>query len=198
MSAPVEEPAGGRTHEALSFRGSQQWTGNLSLLMPERARPKTSSLLLAIGLAAAIAALVIFLALPTRHHPGLAPPPEPFGPIRSVAAIRRDAAALTGQIVRLRGRVVALRDLNSGQRFPWDVVYTVDDGTGALPIHWFVQEQRPKELKPPVLPDGTVIVTGKVKRDLELDGKTYPVILHEQADLHNQEHPILPASPTLR
>jgi len=166
--------------------------------MPERPRPKTSSLLLAIGLAAAIAALVIFLALPTRRHPSPASPPEPFGPIRAIAAIRRDAAALTGQIVRLRGRVVALRDLNAGQRFPWDVVYTVDDGTGTLPIHWFVQEQRPKEVKPPVLPDSTVIVTGKVKRDLELDGKTSPVILHEQAELHNQEHPTLPASPALR
>jgi hypothetical protein len=166
--------------------------------MPERSRPKTSSLLLSLGLAAAIAALVLFLALPTRRHPSPAPQPEPFGPIRSIAAIRHDAATLTGQVVRLRGRVIALRNLNSGQRFPWDVVYTIDDSTGTLPIHWFVQEQHPEELKPPVLPDGTVIITGKIKRDLELDGKTYPVILHEQAELHNQEDPTLPASPTLR
>ena len=172
--------------------------------MRERPVPKTSSVRLAIGVAAATAALVLFLALPTRRHPSPAPPPEPFGPVRAIAAIGRDAAttrfagAPTGQMVRLRGRVVALRDLNPGQRFPWDVVYTVDDGTGTIPVHWFVQEPHPEELKPPVLPDNTVIVTGKVKRDLELDGKTYPVLLHEQADLHNQEHLTLPASSALR
>jgi hypothetical protein len=166
--------------------------------MPERPRPKTSRLFLAGGLAGAIAALVLWLAFPARRRASPAPAPEPFGPIRSVAAIRHEAAALAGHRVRLRGRIVAVRDLNPGQPFPWDVVYTVDDGTGTLPVHWFVQERRPKELKPPVLPDGTVMVNGKIKRDLELDGKTYPVLLHEQAEAHNQEHPTLPASPALR
>ena len=43
-----------------------------------------------------------------------------------------------------------------------------------------------------------MIVTGKVKRNLELDDTTYPVLLHELAELHNQERPTLPASPVLR
>src|ERR1043166_9058152 len=85
--------------------------------------------------------------------------PEPFGPIRPVADIRRDAAALTGQVVRVRGRLKEIRNLNPGQRFPWDVVYTVEDGSNSIPVHWFTQEKRPPELKPPSLPGGQVIVT---------------------------------------
>jgi hypothetical protein len=172
--------------------------------MPERAASKKSvTFLVAIVLAAVIAALGFFLALSIRRHPGPTTPPEPFGPIRSIADIRRNAATTrfagtpTGQMVRLRGRVTALRDLNPGQLFPWDVVYTVDDGTGTVPVHWFVQEQRPGGVKPDTLPGDTVIVTGRVKHDLELEGKTYPLIIHEQAALHNVEHPTLPVSPTL-
>jgi hypothetical protein len=133
-----------------------------------------------------------------RHPTALTTPPEPFGPIRSIGEIRHDAATLTGQVVRIRGRITALRDLNPGHRFPWDIVYTVEDGSSNIPVHWFTQEKSPQDPRPPTLPDQTVIVTAKVKRDLELDGKTYPVILHEQAELHNQEHPTLPASPVLR
>ncbi len=167
--------------------------------MAERPVSKTSAtFLFAIVLAAAIAALVFFLALPTRRHPGPAPAPEPFGPIRTIADIRGHAAALTGQTVRLRGRLTTLRDLNPGEIFPWDVLYIVDDGTGTLPVHWFVQEQRPGGVKPDTLPGDVVIVTGKVKHDVELEGKSYPLVIHEQAELHDVEHPTLPTSPAAR
>jgi hypothetical protein len=126
------------------------------------------------------------------------PPQEPFGPIRAIRDLQRDAATLTGQMVRLSGRIAATRNLNPGEPFPWDVVYTVDDGTGTVPVHWFVQEPARKGLKPPALPDGTVLVTGRVKRDLELEGKRYPLVIHEQAEWHNERHPALPASPTFR
>jgi hypothetical protein len=167
-------------------------------------RKTSATFLLAIVLAAVIAALVFFLALPTRRRPAPAPPPDPFGPIRSIADIKRDAATTrfagtpTGQAVRVRGRLTNLRDLNPGQFFPWDVVYTVDDGTGTLPVHWFVQEQRPGGVKPDTLPGDMVIVTGKLKRNVELEGKTYPLLIHEQPELHDVEHPTLPASPVAR
>jgi hypothetical protein len=48
------------------------------------------------------------------------------------------------------------------------------------------------------MPGGEVIVTGRIKRDLELEQKTYPLIIHETAELHNQERPTLPAAPTVR
>jgi hypothetical protein len=122
-------------------------------------------------------------------------PPDPFGPIRSISDIRQNAATLTGQMVRLRGRITGLRNLNPGMPFPWDVVYTVDDGTGTLPIRWFTHEQAPKDPKPPILPDGQVIVTGRVKQALELEGKIYLLLIHEETALHNQERPTLPAAP---
>jgi hypothetical protein len=123
--------------------------------------------------------------------------PEPFGPIRSVREIRSEAGTLVGQVVRLRGRVKEMRDLNPGMSFPWDVVYTVEDGTGSVPVHWFTQEQSPKARQPPALADGAVIVTGKVKLGVELEGKKYTLLIHELAELHNQERPALPAAPTV-
>jgi hypothetical protein len=140
-------------------------------------------------------ALGLIVTLPGCRAHRLELPPEPFGPIRAIRDLHRDAAALTGQMVRLRGRIVATRNLNPGQPFPWDVVYTLDDGTGTVPVHWFVQEPAPKDLKPPTLPGGSVIVTGKLKRDLELEGTRYPLLAHEQAEWHNQEHPLLPPHP---
>src|SRR5688572_17652670 len=80
-----------------------------------------------------------------------AAPPDPYGPIRSIQEIQSDAASLAGQVVRLRGRMTEVRDLNPGMSFPWDVVYTVEDATGSLPVHWLTHEQSPKERRPPVL-----------------------------------------------
>jgi RecJ-like exonuclease len=122
--------------------------------------------------------------------------PEPFGPVRSIRDIRSQATELVGQVVRLRGRVTDVRDLNPGMPFPWDVVYTVEDETGTLPVHWFAQEPSPKERKPPTLAENSVIITGKVKLDVELEEKRYPLLIHELAELHNQERLQLPASPT--
>lgn len=122
-------------------------------------------------------------------------PPQPFGPVRSIRDIRSEAGELVGQVVRLRGRVTAVRDLNPGMPFPWDVVYTVQDDTGAVPVHWLTHEQSPKERQPPALADGEVIVTGKVKLDVELEGKQYPLLIHELPERHNQERPTLPAAP---
>jgi hypothetical protein len=164
--------------------------------MSTRTGSKIPAVLLVTAVAVVIAALGLFLTRRVRQ-PGLPAPPEPFGPIRSIGQVRHDAASLTGQIVRIRGRITDIRDLNPGQPFPWDVVYTVADGSSQIPVHWFTQEKRPKELRPPTLPDRQVIVTGKVKRDLDLDGKTYPVILHELSELHNQARPTMPASPAL-
>ena len=110
----------------------------------------------------------------------------------------RDAATLMGQVVRLRGRLTVLRDLNSGMPFPWDVVYTVEDGTGTMPVHWFTQEQSPKGRRPPVLAGSIVIVTGKLKQNVDLEGQTYPLLIHELSELHNQERPTLPVTPTGR
>ena len=123
-----------------------------------------------------------------------APPAEPFGPIRANREIRQAAPTLVGQVVRLRGRITSVRDLNSGLSFPWDVVYTVDDGTDTVPVHWFTQQQSPKERKLPTLAGNTVIVTGKVKRNVDLNGKIYPLLIHEIAELHNQEKPALPVA----
>lgn len=163
--------------------------------MTQRTPAKPTAVLLATAIAIGAAALGLFLARPVRHAGVPTGPREPFGPIRSIGQVRHDTASLTGQMVRIRGRITEVRNLNPGQPFPWDVVYTVEDGSASIPVHWFTQEKSPKELRPPALPDQTVIVTGKVKRDLELEGTTYPVVLHEQAELHNQEHPTLPASP---
>jgi hypothetical protein len=160
--------------------------------MTSRTPSKSTAIILII---VAMAAVGWFFTRPLRH-PRVPPAPvEPFGPIRSIAQVRQDAVSLTGKIVRVRGRLTAIRDLNPGERFPWDVVYTVQDATGQIPVHWFTQEKSPKDLRPPTMPQQEVIVTGKVKRDLDLDGTKYPVILHELAEWHNQEHPILPATP---
>ena len=112
--------------------------------MTQRTPAKTTAVLLVTAIAVAIVALGLFLARPARH-PGVptAAPPEPFGPIRSIGQIRHDAASLTGQIVRIRGRVTQVRDLNPGEPFPWDVVYTVEDGSASIPVHWFAQEKSP-------------------------------------------------------
>ena len=166
--------------------------------MTQRTPAKTAAVLLVTAIAVAIAALGLFLTRPARHTGVPTAAPEPFGQIRSIGQVRHDAALLAGQIVRIRGRVTKIRDLNPGQRFPWDVVYTLEDGSSQIPVHWFTQEKSPKDVRPPTLPDRMVIVTGKVKRDLELDGKTYPVILHELTELHNQEHPTLPVSPVVQ
>src|SRR5207245_740173 len=103
---------------------------------------KTTAVLLVTAIAVAIAGLGLFLARPARH-PGVPAPPEPFGPIRSIGQVRHDATSLTGQVVRIRGRVTEIRDLNPGHRFPWDIVYTVEDGSSSIPIHWFTQEKSP-------------------------------------------------------
>ena len=163
--------------------------------MTQRTPAKPTAVLLATAIAVGAAALGLYLVRPAGHPGVPTAPPEPFGPIRSIGQVRHDAASLTGQIVHIRGRITELRNLNPGQPFPWDVVYTVEDGSSSISVHWFTQEKSPKELRPPTLPDQTVIVTGKVKRDLELEGQTYAVILHEEAALHNQEHPTLPTSP---
>jgi hypothetical protein len=144
-------------------------------------------------------AALALLALPAcRRAEPPAPPAAPFGPIRAIQEIRQDAATLAGQVVRVRGRLTALRDLNAGMPFPWDIVYTVEDGTGSVPVHWFTQEQSPKGRRPPVLAGNVVIVTGKVKQNVELEGQAYPLLIHELAELHNQEHPTLPVAPTGR
>jgi hypothetical protein len=131
----------------------------------------------------------------SRRSAAPPPPPDPYGPLRTIADIRQNAATLTGQMVRLRGRLTDLRNVNPGMPFPWDVVYTVDDGTGTIPVRWFTHEPAPKDPKPPTLPEDQVIVTGRVKQDLEVEGKTYPLLIHEETALHNQERPSLPATP---
>jgi hypothetical protein len=140
---------------------------------------------------------VLLLWLPGCRRAATPAPAAPFGPIRAIRDIQQDRPALVGQVVRLRGRITSVRDLNPGLSFPWDVVYTVEDGTGAAPVHWFTQEQSPKGRKPPVLAGDTVVVTGKLKQDVELEGKRYPLLIHEMAELHNQERPMLPTAPTM-
>ena len=78
------------------------------------------------------------------------------------------------------------------------MVYTLEDDTGAIPVHWLAHEKRPKEIKPPALPAGEVIVTGRVRQEVELEGKRYPLLIHELTELHNQERPTLPAAPVLQ
>ena len=96
-------------------------------------------------------ALALLLVLPGCRPTKPASRPDPFGPIRSIQEIRQAAPALAGQVVRLRGRIGSVRDLNPGMPFPWDVVYTLEDNTGSIPVHWLSHEQRPKEIKPPAL-----------------------------------------------
>jgi hypothetical protein len=162
--------------------------------MPERATKKGGGVLVGAALGVAVAVLLVARSARQGAPPVLSA--EPFGPIRRVAEVRQGVSTLMGQVVRVRGRLTGLRDLNPGQPFPWDVVYSVEDGTGFLPVHWFVQQQSPKERKPPVLPGDQVIVTARLKRDVELDGKTYPILLHEIAELHNREQSSLAGTPT--
>jgi hypothetical protein len=156
--------------------------------VPRASRPAHRALPLALLLGTAVA-----LAGCRSRQP--AAPPEPFGPVRSIRDIRSASGDLVGQVVRLRGRVTEVRDLNPGMPFPWDVVYVVQDETGSVPVHWFTQEKSPRERRPPTLTDSWVLVTGKVKLDVELEGKRYPLLVHELPELHNQARLILPASP---
>ncbi len=162
--------------------------------MPRRVPMRTAVLILAAGLG--VAGLLARLS-PRRAAPPVMAP-DPLGPVRSVGEVRDAAATLAGSVVRLRGRITGCRDLNPGQPFPWDVLYTVTDATGSVPVHWFAQQPGSKDRRPLALPGDRVIVTGKVKRELELEGKTYPLVIHEITELHNHERLTLPATPTAR
>jgi hypothetical protein len=91
-----------------------------------------------------VALAALALGCPSRRTGAPPPPADSYGPIRSIADIRQNAATLTGQMVRLRGKITNLRNVNPGMPFPWDVVYTIDDGTGTIPVRWFTHEPAPK------------------------------------------------------